>query len=114
MGTVKLGFATDTAGFSFENRYLLVIGNRRSIRFFDPDRPVEREKIQIMFEASRLASGAVNAHRMKAMVMQRDGIPEEQLEKLKAANMIQRQSVPNDPQRKAEIKKLAENYGLPL
>ena len=25
-----------------------VIGRRRSIRFFDPDRPVEREKIQVM------------------------------------------------------------------
>ena len=25
-----------------------VIGRRRSIRFFDPEKPVEREKIQIM------------------------------------------------------------------
>ena len=60
-----------------------VIGNRRSIRFFDPDKPVEREKIQIMLEAARLASCAVNAHWLKAIVMQRDDIPEEQLEKLK-------------------------------
>ncbi len=29
-----------------------IIGRRRTIRFFDPDKPVEREKIQIMFEAS--------------------------------------------------------------
>ena len=39
-----------------------VIGRRRSIRFFEPDKPVEREKIQIMLEAARLSSCAVNAH----------------------------------------------------
>jgi len=60
-----------------------VIGRRRSIRFFDPDKPVEREKIQTMLEASRLASCAVNAHWLKAIVMERDKIPEEMLEKLK-------------------------------
>ena len=32
-----------------------VIRRRRSIRFFEPDKPVEREKIQIMLEAARLA-----------------------------------------------------------
>lgn len=60
-----------------------VIGNRRSIRFFDPDRPVEREKIQIMLEAARLSSCAVNAHWLKAVVANRDDIPEDKLEKLK-------------------------------
>ena len=60
-----------------------VIGRRRSIRFFDPGKPVEREKIQIMLEAARLASCAVNAHWLKAIVMQRDYIPEDMLEKLK-------------------------------
>jgi nitroreductase len=60
-----------------------VIGRRRSIRFFDPEKPVEREKIQIMLEAARLASCAVNAHWLKAIVMQRDYIPEDMLEKLK-------------------------------
>jgi nitroreductase len=39
-----------------------VLGIRRSIRFFDPDRPVEREKIQKILEAMRIASCAVNAH----------------------------------------------------
>ena len=33
-----------------------VVGRRRSIRFFDPDRPVEREKIQVILETARLAS----------------------------------------------------------
>ncbi len=30
-----------------------VIGNRRSIRYLDPDRPVDLEKIQRMLEAAR-------------------------------------------------------------
>ncbi|MGR8920520.1 MAG: nitroreductase family protein [Gammaproteobacteria bacterium] len=60
-----------------------VIGNRRSIRFFEPEKPVEREKIQVMLEAARLASCAVNAHWLKAIVMERDNIPEDMLDKLK-------------------------------
>ncbi len=60
-----------------------VIGNRRSIRFFEPDKPVEREKIQTMLEASRLASCAVNAHWAKAIVIERDKLPEDKLEQLK-------------------------------
>ncbi len=63
--------------------YKEVIGRRRSIRFFDPDKPVEREKIQVMLEAARLASCAVNAHWMKAVVVDRDSIPEDKLEALK-------------------------------
>ena len=63
--------------------YKEVVGRRRSIRFFEPDRPVEREKIQTMLEAARLASCAVNAHWLKAIVVNRDDIPEEKLEKLK-------------------------------
>ena len=60
-----------------------VIGRRRSIRFFEPDKPVEREKIQTMLEAARLASCAVNAHWAKAIVVERDRLPEEKLERLK-------------------------------
>jgi nitroreductase len=60
-----------------------VIGNRRSIRFFEPDKPVEREKIQTMLEAARLASCAVNAHWAKAIVIERDALPEDKLEQLK-------------------------------
>jgi hypothetical protein len=36
------------------------------------------------------------------------------VETLKAARMIQRQAVANDPERKAEIKALAERLGLPI
>jgi len=60
-----------------------VIGRRRSIRFFDPDRPVEREKIQKMLEAARLASCAVNAQWARAVVSFRDDLTEDQLKRLK-------------------------------
>lgn len=60
-----------------------VIGDRRSIRFFDPDRPVEREKIQKILEAARLASCAVNAHWAKAIVGFRDDLTDDQLNRLK-------------------------------
>ena len=48
-----------------------LIGLRRSIRYFDPDRPVEREKIQKILEAMRVASCAVNAHWLRAVVVKR-------------------------------------------
>jgi nitroreductase len=60
-----------------------VVGRRRSIRFFDPDRPVEREKIQVILETARLASCAVNAHWLRAIVVQRDDFPKEKLDQLK-------------------------------
>lgn len=60
-----------------------VVGRRRSIRFFDPDRPVEREKIQKMLEAARLASCAVNAQWARAVVAFRDDLTEEQMNRLK-------------------------------
>lgn len=60
-----------------------VVGNRRSIRFFDPHRPVEREKIQVILETARLASCAVNAHWLRAIVVERDKIPPEKLAMLK-------------------------------
>ena len=48
----------------------------------------------------------------------RYGVPfkrdEAVVEKLKASKMIQRAAVPNDPERKAELKKLAERFGLPI
>ncbi|HXF51577.1 MAG TPA: hypothetical protein VNM43_07840, partial [Dehalococcoidia bacterium] len=36
------------------------------------------------------------------------------VEKLKAAKMIQRPATPNNPERMAEIKRLAERLGLPM
>src|SRR5262245_52521262 len=60
-----------------------VIGRRRSIRYFVPYRPVEREKIQTILEAARLASCAVNATFLRAIVVQRDDLAPEVLEGLK-------------------------------
>jgi nitroreductase len=60
-----------------------VIGRRRSIRYFVPYRPVEREKIQTILEAARLASCAINATFLRAIVVQRDALDPEVLEALK-------------------------------
>jgi nitroreductase len=60
-----------------------VVGSRRSIRFFDPDKPVAREKIQTILETARLASCAVNAHWLRAIVVERDKLPPEKLQMLK-------------------------------
>lgn len=60
-----------------------VIGRRRSIRHFLPWRPVEREKIQVMLEAAYQASCAVNASFLQVIVVERDKLPRETLDKLK-------------------------------
>ena len=60
-----------------------VIGRRRSIRYFVPYRPVERDKIQTILEAARLASCAVNATFLRAIVVQRDALDPDTLENLK-------------------------------
>jgi nitroreductase len=48
------------------------IGRRRSIRFLLPFRPVEREKIQRMLEAARLASHWGNVGSLRAIVIERE------------------------------------------
>lgn len=60
-----------------------VIGRRRSIRYFLPYRPVEREKIQTIMEATRLSSCAVNASFLRAIVVERDNLSPDDLEALK-------------------------------
>jgi len=60
-----------------------VIGNRRSIRSFQPWRPVEKEKIQIMLEAARRASRAVNSPFYRVVVMERDELTPEQRDGLR-------------------------------
>lgn len=71
--------------------YQELIGTRRSIRYFEPDKPVEMEKIQKILEAMRIASCAVNAHWLRAVVVKRDDVDPEDLEKMKnpvQANVI--------------------------
>jgi nitroreductase len=60
-----------------------VVGTRRTIRFFDPNKPVEPEKIQVMLEAANRSSRSVNADFIKAIVCYRDEIDEEVRERLK-------------------------------
>ena len=64
-----------------------VIGNRRSIRYFDPDRPVEREKIQKILEAMRLGSCGMNGCWIRCLVAYREELTPEQLESLKLPHM---------------------------
>jgi nitroreductase len=49
-----------------------IIGWRRSIRFYLPFRPVEREKVQKMLEAARRASCVGNVNNTRAIVIWRD------------------------------------------
>lgn len=60
-----------------------VIGTRRSIRFFKPWKPVERTKIQVMLEAANRASRSMNADYPRAIVVNRDDLPEATLNALR-------------------------------
>jgi nitroreductase len=60
-----------------------VIGDRRTIRFFDPNQRVDPAKIQVMLEAANRSSRSVNADYAKAVVCYRDELPTEVLEQLK-------------------------------
>lgn len=61
-----------------------VIGKRRSIRFVRPYRPVEREKIQVMLEAARLASHWGNVQSLRAVVVFRHDADQDVLDALYA------------------------------
>lgn len=63
--------------------YQELIGTRRSIRYFEPDKPVEQEKIQKILEACLISSCAVNAHWLKAVVVRRADIAPDDLEQMK-------------------------------
>ncbi len=60
-----------------------VLGNRRSIRYFEPDKPVEKEKIQAMLEAANRASRSGNIDYWKALVVYRDELDAETLDGLR-------------------------------
>lgn len=59
-----------------------VIGNRRTIRFYLPFKPVEREKIQKMLEAARRASCVGNINATNAIVIWREQASEELIQAL--------------------------------
>jgi nitroreductase len=52
------------------------IGLRRSIRWYEPNKPVERWKVQAMLEASRIAPSAGNFNGQRGIVVYRDEDPE--------------------------------------
>ncbi len=58
------------------------MGRRRSIRFLNPHKPVEPEKIQMMFEASRIASHWGNVQSLRGIAVFRDEAPKEVAEAL--------------------------------
>lgn len=64
------------------------IGRRRSIRFLRPYKPVEREKIQKMLEAARLASFWGNVQALDAVVIERATAPQDVLDALPAGTAI--------------------------
>lgn len=59
-----------------------VIGLRRSVRWLDPDRPVERDKLQMMLEAARRASHWGNVQSLRAVVVEKSSASPELLEQL--------------------------------
>jgi len=61
-----------------------VMGNRRSMRFLLPHKPVEPEKIQRMLEAARIASHWGNVQSLRAVVVFRDSAPKEVVEAVAA------------------------------
>jgi len=65
-----------------------VIGRRRSIRFLRPYRPVEREKIQKMLEAARLASFWGNVQALDAVVIERASAPQDVIDALPSGTAI--------------------------
>jgi nitroreductase len=65
-----------------------VIGRRRSIRFLQPDKPVEREKIQRMLEAATLSSFWGNVRALRAVVIERATAAKEVLAALPKGSAI--------------------------
>ena len=64
------------------------IGRRRSMRFLLPHKPVEREKIQRMLEAARLASFWGNVQALRAVVIERATAPKSLLDALPPGSAI--------------------------
>ncbi len=86
-----------------------VIGRRRSIRFLRPYQPVEREKIQRMLEAARLASFWGNVQGLKAVVVERDTAPQETVDAL----LRPRRRLPDPPGTGGDRLVLRQRHGRP-
>ena len=90
-----------------------VMGNRRSIRYFEPEKPVEKEKVQVMLEAMNRASRAVNADFVKVVVVYRDELDPEVLQQLKTptttAEIDMGDGMTIDPQRAHKFRQQRES-----
>jgi nitroreductase len=60
-----------------------VLGNRRSIRYFEPDKPVEKDKIQAILEAANRASRSGNIDYFRAIVAYRDELGPDVIDRLR-------------------------------
>jgi len=65
-----------------------VIGRRRSMRYLRPYKPVEREKLQKMLEAARLASFWGNVQALTAVVIERASAPPDVVKALPTGTAI--------------------------
>ena len=61
-----------TAAQISDSSVLEAVGDRRSIRYFDPDRKVEDWKVQTILQAGRLASCQGNINATEAIVVQKE------------------------------------------
>ena len=59
------------------------LGDRRSIRYFLPYRPVERWKVEMIFEAAHRSSRAIQGSFIKTVAVERDSMDPETREALK-------------------------------
>ena len=73
----------------------------------------EREKIQKILEAMRIASCAMNAQWLRAVVVYRDELPPETFETLKLPVTGVMQKPAPLPGRKQEVRELTRKLGLP-
>ena len=57
-----------------DDPFLQVVGDRRSIRYFDPERKVEDWKVQAILQAARLASCQGNINATEAIIVNKDTV----------------------------------------
>jgi len=60
-----------------------VVGSRRSVRYFETERPVERAKVETILQAARLASRAMNVPWGKGIVAYRHELTQDERDALK-------------------------------
>lgn len=65
-----------------------VVGRRKSIREYLPNKPVEMEKIQIILESARLAPCASNLNVLRAVVVERDKAPKRLIDSIPDFNRV--------------------------